>query len=144
MAIDYFLKIDGVDGESADSKHRSEIDILSFSWGQVNAGNQGAGGGAGAGKVSVQDFHFVTTVSSASPVLMQAAATGRRFQKAVLTARKAGGGQQDFLKVTMSDLLISSYQIGGSAGGDVPIDQVSLSFSKIDMQYEKLRDGSVG
>lgn len=147
MSSEYFLNIDGVAGESQDAKHKGEIEVLSFSWGQVNteAGNRGAGGGGGAGKVSLQDFHFVMRTSSASPVLMQAAASGKHFQKATLTGRKAGGEQVDFVKVSMEDLLVSSFQIGGSAGGDdVPMDQISLNFSKIEIDVKRQNpDGSL-
>lgn len=144
---DYFLKLDGVDGESTDSKHKGEIEVESFSWGATNtpaSTRGGGGGGGGAGKVSMQDFHFVMRTSSASPTLMQAAANGKQFAKATLVGRKAGGAQTDFLKVRMADILISSFQIGGSAGGDVPMDQVSLNFSKIEIEVARQNaDGSL-
>ena len=145
-AVDYFLKIDGIEGESQDDKHKNEIDVLSWSWGENQHGTSAAGGGGGAGKVSMQDFHFVMKVSKASPKLMLACATGEHIKKAVLTARKAGKEQQEYLKVTLSDLLVSSYQTGGSGHGDVvPTDQVSLNFSKIEVVYkEQKADGSLG
>lgn len=143
---DYFLKLDGVDGESTDSKHKGEIEIESFSWGATNtpASTRGGGGGGGAGKVSMQDFHFVMRTSSVSPTLMQAAATGKQFAKATLMGRRAGAEQSDFLKVRMADILVSSFQIGGSAGGDVPMDQVSLNFAKIEIDVARQNaDGSL-
>jgi type VI secretion system secreted protein Hcp len=144
--VDYFLKIDGVESESTDDKHKGEIDCMSFSWGQVNTGTSGHGAGAGAGKVQPQDFSFTKKLDKASPVLMNACATGQHFKKAVLTARKAGGGQQEYLKITMEDLMVTSYQVGGSAEGDpVPIDQVSVNFAKLEMSYkEQKSDGSLG
>ena len=135
--VDYFLKIDGVDAESGDEKHKGEIELESFSWGEQQSGTSGRGGGAGAGKVQPQDFSFVKRVDKSSPVLLIGCATGQHFKNAVLTARKAGGGQQDYLKVTMEDVLISSYQVGGSAHSDVvPMDQVTLNFAKLEMSYK--------
>ncbi|HEY0007061.1 MAG TPA: type VI secretion system tube protein Hcp [Pyrinomonadaceae bacterium] len=144
-AVDYFLKIEGVDGESHDSKHKGEIDLESFSWGESQTGSHAAGGGGGAGKVAMQDFHFVMRVNKASPKLMLGCATGEHFKKAVLICRKAGKEQQEFLKVTMSDVLISSYQTGGSAHGEtLPMDQCALNFAKIEFEYkEQKADGSL-
>src|SRR5882724_12797851 len=118
-AVDFFLKIDGIDGESADGKHKGEIDLESWSWGESNAGQHHAGGGGGAGKVSMQDFHFVMKMNKASPKLMLACAGGDHIKTGVLTCRKAGKDQQEFLIIKMADLLISSYQTGGSAHGGV-------------------------
>jgi type VI secretion system secreted protein Hcp len=145
MAVDYFLKIDGIDGESTDSKHKAEIDVESWSWGQTNSGDAAHRGGMGAGKVSMQDFHFVMRMNKATPKLMEVCATGEHIKKAVLTCRKAGKEQQEYLKVTMSDLVVSSYQTGGSSGDVVPTDQISLNFSKIEYEYkEQKADGTLG
>lgn len=144
--VDYFLKLDGIDGESPDSKHKGDIEISSFSWGASQSGSHGSGGGGGAGKVSVQDFHFVMGLNKASPKLFLACATGEHIKKAVLVCRKAGTEQREYLKVTMSDLLVSSYQTGGSAGGGpAPTDQISLNFAKIEFEYKEQKpDGSLG
>jgi type VI secretion system secreted protein Hcp len=145
-AVDYFLKVDGIDGESQDAKHKAEIDLESWSWGETQSGTSAGGGGGGAGKVSMQDFHFVMKVNKASPKLMLACASGQHIGKAVLTCRKAGTDQQEFLKVTMSDLLVSSYQTGGSGGSDiVPTDQISVNYSKIEFEYKEQKpDGTLG
>jgi len=146
MAVDYFLKLDGIDGESKDSKHSGEIDLESFSWGETQTGSHAFGGGGGAGKVQMQDFHFVMKANKSSPKLLLACAEGEHIKKAVLTCRKAGKEQQEFLKITMSDLLVSSFQISGSSHGDeVPTDQVSLNFSKIEYEYKDQKaDGTLG
>lgn len=144
-AVDYFLKIEGIDGESNDSKHKGEIEIESFSWGETQSGSSAGGGGGGAGKVSMQDFHFVMKINKASPKLFLACATGEHIKKAVLIARKAGKTQQEYLKWTFSDLLISSYQTGGSQGDAIPTDQVSFNFTKIEVEYKEQKpDGSLG
>jgi len=136
MASDYLLEIDGIKGESDDSKHAGTIEISSFSWGVTQSGTFAAGGGGGAGKASFQDVHFTSSVNKSSPLLASACATGQHIKKAVLFVRKAGGEQQDYYTVTLSDLLISSYQSGGSAGGDsVPVDQFSLNYAKIEFAY---------
>lgn len=142
-SVDYFLKIDGIEGESTDRAHKGEIEIESFSWGVSQGGNRAAGGGGGTGKANFQDFHFTMQVSKASPKLFLATATGQHIKEAVLTARKSGENQQEYLKVTFTDLLISSYQTGGSSGDVVPTDEVSLNYSKIEIEYTPQKeDGS--
>lgn len=146
MAVDMFLKIDGIEGESGDSTHKGELQIESFSWGATNAGSSSLGGGAGSGKVSMQDFHFVINFGKHSPKLMEACATGQHIPKATLVCRKAGGDKMEFLKVTFSDILISSYQTGASAAGsELPMDQCSFNYTKIEKEYkEQKADGSLG
>ncbi len=144
MASDMFLKIEGIPGESTDSKHKDEIDVLTWSWGESNTGSMAVGGGGGSGKVSMQDFQFVMNMNKASPHVMLACASGQHIKKAVLTCRKAGGTQMEFLKITFEDLLISSYQTG-SGGGDsgLPTDQCSFNFAKITQDYiPQKSDGS--
>ncbi|MDP2999654.1 MAG: type VI secretion system tube protein Hcp [Bryobacterales bacterium] len=145
MAVDYFLKIKGIEGESKDHKHANEIDLLSFSWGETQTGTHAGGGGGGGGKVSMQDFHFVMKTNKASPKLLLACATGDHIGEATLTCRKAGKDQQEFLKYKFSDLLVSSYQTGGSSSGDeIPMDQISLNYSKVEYEYrEQQPDGTL-
>jgi len=136
-AVDYYLKIDGIKGESRDAKHKDTIDLESFSWGLSQGGTFGSGGGGGAGKASFQDFHFVMKFNTASPALALACATGKHIPSAILTARKAGGKQEEYMTWKLADVLVSSYQTGGSAHGDVvPTDQISINFAKIDMDYK--------
>ena len=143
--VDYFLKIDGVQGESTDSKHKGEIELESFSWGETNSGGHGVGGGGGAGKVSVQDLHFIMKLNKASPKLLLACAMGQHLKQAVLTGRKAGKQQQEFLVYKFTDLLVSSYQTGASAQDlEGPLDQVSFNFARIEMEYRPQKpDGSL-
>ena len=144
--VDYFLKIEGVEGESADHKHKGEIQLESFSWGESQTGTGSHGGGHGAGKVQMQDFHFTMKMNKASPKLFLACASGEHIKKAVLVARKAGKDQQEYYQVTFSDLLVSSYTTGGSAHGEtVPTDQISINFAKVEIEYkEQKADGSLG
>ena len=144
-AVDYFLRIDGIQGESTDDKHKGEIDVDSWSWGESHTAAPGAGGGA-AGKVQIQDFHFVMRVNKASPKLLLACASGQHLKSAHLSCRKAGKAQQEFLTYTFSDVLVSSYQAGGAEAADVlPIDQVALNYSKIQVEYKEQKpDGTLG
>ena len=128
MAVDMFLKISGIDGESADSKHKGEIDVLSFSWGVSNATRRAGTSKLGSGKTTVSDFSIMKILDSASPRLFEACCQGEHISDALLTLRKAGESQQEYFKIKLNDVLISSVQPGGSAGGDVGFEQVSLSF----------------
>ncbi len=138
--VDYFLKIDGIPGESTDDKHKGEIDLESWSWGATQSGTYAGGGGGGAGKVSMQDFHFVMRHNKASPLLMKAMATGQHIKEAKLTCRKAGGEQQEYMTIKFSDLLISSYQTGGSNGDVIPLDQITFNFAKIEHEYKPQKE----
>lgn len=143
--VAYYLKIDGIESESQDSKHKNEIELQSFSWGETNSGSSAGGGGGGTGRVAMQDFQFTMQANKASPKLFLACANGEHIKKAVLTATKAGKAQQDYLKWTFSDLLVSSFQTGGSSGDIIPTDQVSFNFTKIEVEYKEQKpDGSLG
>jgi type VI secretion system secreted protein Hcp len=137
--VDYFLKINGIEGESTDAKHKNEIDVESWSWGETNSGTHASGGGGGAGKVYMGDFTFTMKVNKASPKLFLACATGQHIPDATLTCRKAGGEQQEYLTIKMSDLLISSFETVGTKGDVVPIDAICVNFSKIEYEY-KIQD----
>jgi type VI secretion system secreted protein Hcp len=143
MAADYFLQITGIAGESTDAKHKDWIDVESWTWGETNSGGMPTGGAGGAGKVAMQDFHFTTQVSKASPALFMACATGQHMKEAKLSAVKAGAMQQEFLTWTFNDVLVTGYQTGG-AEGDLVMDSVSFSFSKIKVEYRAQKaDGSL-
>jgi type VI secretion system secreted protein Hcp len=146
VAVDYFIKFDGIKGESTDAKHKDEIDVESWSWGETSSGSAHEGGGGGAGKVSMQDFHFVMRQNTASPGLMKACATGQHIKTVTLTGRKAGKDQLEYLSFKFHDVLVSSFQTGGSEHADsVPSDQVSFNFAKIEVEYRPQKpDGSLG
>ena len=140
-AVDYFLKIDGVDGESTDDKHKNEIEILSWSWG---ASSTPTNGQARSGKACVSAFNFTKPVDKASPALMANAVSGMTLKSAVLTARKAGERPLEYIKVTLENILVSSYQ-GAGSNAAAPTEQFSLNFSKMTVEYKTQRaDGSLG
>lgn len=136
----YFLKIDGIVGESTDAKHKGEIEVESFSFGVTHSTSPGggAGGSGGAGKAAFEDLNVVTPFSRAGPRLLQACATGEHLRSAVLTARRSGGKEQfEFMKLTLSDVLVSAYR-SGAAGAEavIPSDQFSLAYSKLQIEHK--------
>ena len=144
MATDFLLEIDGIKGESKDSKHKDTLEIMSFSWGASNGGSFGAGGGGGAGKVSFSDMSLTGSVSKASPDLWLHCATGKHIKKATLFVRKSGTDRQDFYKVLMEDLLVSHIQHSGHDQGGIPTESFSLNFAKVKFEYaEQKADGSL-
>jgi type VI secretion system secreted protein Hcp len=143
-ANDYFLKLAGIIGESSDSKHKGEIDVLSFSFGESLTGTHAAGGGGGAGKVQMSDFSFTARTSKASPQLFLHCAQGKHIKQAILTVRKAGQAQQEYIKLKLTDVLISSFAIGSVEGDDRPSDTFALNFVKIAFDYfAQKADGSL-
>jgi type VI secretion system secreted protein Hcp len=144
-AFDYFLRIDGVTGESTDDKHKGEIDVESFSWGESHPPSPHAGSGGGKGKVQIEDLHISARTTKASPQLLIACAAGTHFKSAVLTGRRSGGkAQADFLTFSLSDVLVTDYHVTGTEA-EPPRDAVSLSFGKIEVEYkEQKADGSLG
>ena len=134
MAVDHFLKLDGIPGESVDAKHKGEIDVVAFSWGVNRPGSAGPGHGGGAGKAIFEDLLVVARTSKASPKLWQACATGQHVKTAVLVCRKAGETPLEFLKITLSDVTITSYEIDGS-DEELPLDQIAFAFAKVETAY---------
>src|SRR3954447_10450923 len=126
MASDIFAKLGDIKGESLDDKHKDEIEILSYSWGVTNAGSMGYGSGGGEGKASFHDLSFTHKIDKASPVLMQACATGVHLKEATITHRKAGKGQQEFLVIKMNDVLITAVTDADDEGSH--LETVSLVF----------------
>lgn len=145
MAMDMFLKIGSLKGESRDKVHKDEIDVLAWSWGVSNSGSAQQGSGMGAGKVSVQDLSFTKYIDKSTPDLLLASCNGKHFDKAVLTVRKAGEQPLEYLLVTMEDLIVTSVSTGGSGGEDRLTETVTLNFAKVKVQYkEQTATGGVG
>jgi type VI secretion system secreted protein Hcp len=132
----WFLKLDGIPGDSTYSTHKGEIDIDAWSWGGSSAGSLAFGGGGGAGKVTLQDFHFVTQISSASPKVFLACATGSHLKDALLSGvRNVGKGKgNDLVKYKLGDVSVTNFQHGDDREG-TPRDSFSLSFSKVEVSY---------
>jgi len=135
MAVDMFIKIDTVDGESKDKVHKKEIDVLAWSWGLSNSGSAHVGGGAGAGKVNVQDISFTKWVDSSTPKLLLACCDGKHFANATLVVRKAGEKPVEYIKIKIEEVLITSISTGGSGGEDRLTENVTLNFAKVSVDY---------
>jgi type VI secretion system secreted protein Hcp len=137
MAVDHFLKITGIKGESQDAAHKNEIEVRFWSWGFANESSSGVGGGGAAGKATFEDLSIVKRVDRSSPRLAQACATGKHFPEAVLAVRRAGGPSfsLDFLVITLSDVTISTYRSSADEVESVPIDAFSIRFAKIQHSY---------
>src|SRR3954470_17122190 len=116
MAVDMYIKIGALKGESRDSVHKAEIDVLAWSWGLSNSGSAQQGGGAGAGKCNVQDLSFTKYIDKASPDLMLYCCNGKHVDKATLVVRKAGETPLEYITINLEDLIITSVSTGGSGG----------------------------
>ena len=139
-SIDYFLKIDGIEGESKDSKHAKEIQILGFTWGESQPASIPYTSGGGSGKVTMQDLTFTMYACKASPKLFLSCAKGEHIKEATLVARKAGGSQEEFYQIKLEEVLVSSYNTSGGNGSTLPMDTVTLAFAKISYEYRPQKD----
>ncbi|MBV8454301.1 MAG: type VI secretion system tube protein Hcp [Deltaproteobacteria bacterium] len=142
MAVDYFLDIDGIQGESEDAAHKNKIQVMSFSWGASQAGRFGWTLGGSSGKASFTDFSFTMQTSKATTKLIQACASGKHIAEAKLYCRKStgDGGPQDYMIWTMKPVIVSSYNTGGSSGAEIPIDSVSLNYGAVSIEYKTQGD----
>ena len=144
MANSIFARIGTIKGESRDAKHKDEIEVLSWSWGVSQSGSAGHGGGGGAGKATFHEFTFTHHIDRASPLLMKACATGTHIKDATITVRKAGKGQQEYLIITMTDVLVADVSTSVNAEGDTTIESVGLALSNVDLEYKPQKpDGSL-
>src|ERR1700742_5139333 len=142
---DYFLKIEGLDGESQDDKDKNEIHIDSFHIGAANHGSVHQGTGSGSGKAMVHDLHMTKQTDKASPNLFIACCNGKHFKDATLTVKKAGEHPHAYLIYKMDDVLISSFNSKSHPGGDIAQETLSLNFRKVEMSYvPQNKDGTAG
>jgi type VI secretion system secreted protein Hcp len=134
MAIDVHIRFDGVEGESTDRDHKGEVRVLTWGWGVTQAA-AAAGAGSGTGKATPADLVFTHDYDKASPLLAKRCAQGKHFPAVVLSARKAGEGQKDFLKVTMKEVFVASIQVVGQGEGGLQ-ESVSLRYGTIEFGYK--------
>jgi type VI secretion system secreted protein Hcp len=138
MAADVFLKLTGIPGDSTDAKHKSEIEVLSFSSGvSMPLGPRSFSGSAPNERASLSDLNITKVVDSSSAALFKAVCTGQHIGEAVLSVNRADGkgGKVEYLKYTLSDVVISSYQASGSDGSGLPVESVSLNYAKFQIAY---------
>jgi len=142
MAVDIFLELEGIKGESKDSKHKDTIDVLSWSWGMSQSGTAHMGGGAGAGKVAVQDLNFTHYIDKSSPTLMLHCCNGKHIPNGLVTVRKAGEKPLEYLKIKLQDIIISGVQTAGHHNDQIT-ENLTLNFAKFHVEYtEQKNDGS--
>src|SRR5690554_5408150 len=103
MSADIFLKIDDIQGESKAEGHENEIQVESWSWAANQLGTSSVGGGSGSGRVTMSELTITKVMDKSSPVLYKMCCLGTHIQQVLLTARKAGGEQMPYLKVTLQD-----------------------------------------
>ena len=147
MAIDMFLKIDTIKGETTDKAFAkgNAIDVLAWGWGVSNSGTTHMGGGGGSGKANFQDISITKYVDSASHALLGGCATGQHFKSASLHVRKAGKTQLEYITIEMKEVLITSVSTGGSGGEDRLTENLSLNFAEVKFIYKPQKpDGSMG
>src|SRR5205823_12816720 len=119
--MDYFLKIDGIQGESADAKHKGEIELVSFGWGVDVETGGGGGGGGGAGRAHFQRFQFTMLTNKASPQLFLSTVSGKHLKEATLRVRRAGKQALEDLKSKFSEVVVTAFheEAGHEAAHDV-------------------------
>src|SRR6516165_10251553 len=137
MAVDMFLELESVKGESVDHKMKSKhaMDVLAWSWGLSNTGTFHQGTGGGAGKANFQDISVTKYIDLASPNLMLFCANGKHVSKGNITVRKAGESPLEYLKITLKNILVTSYSTGGSSGEERLTENVSLNFAEVKVEY---------
>lgn len=135
MAVDMFFKIGDIKGDSIDSTHKDETEVLAWSWGMSQSGSTHSGTGGGAGKVNVQDISFTKYIDKGSTVLMLYCCNGTHIPEAKLTVRKAGANPVEYLIITFNDMLITSVSTGGSGGEDRLTENVTINFAKVKVSF---------
>lgn len=145
MAVDIFIKLEGIKGESRDDKYKDEIDVLAWSWGASQSGTTHMGGGSGAGKVAVQDLSITKYIDKSSPTLFQHCCSGKHIKKGKLIVRKAGDKPLEYLTVELEDIIVTHVSLGGSGGEDRLTENVTLNFGTFHVKYAvQNQDGSKG
>lgn len=145
MAVDMFIKLDGIKGEAQDAKLKGEIDVLAWSWGMSQSGTTHVGGGGGSGKANFQDISLTKWIDKSSPILMQHCATGKHIPKGQLIVRKAGEKPLEYIILDITDIIVTSVSTGGSGGEDRLTENISLNFAEFKIKYtEQTKEGGAG
>lgn len=141
---DIFVRIEGIAGESQDAAHKGWIDALSFSYDVTQYAAAAFGGGLGVGRADFGALSFTHYVDRATPVLFQYCASGKHIPKVELSACKSGGGAQEYLRITLTDAVITRAGPGGSAGDDLAKEVVEIIYSQIKIEVrEQQSSGSM-
>jgi type VI secretion system secreted protein Hcp len=133
MAVDYFLKLDGIQGESQDANHKDEIQIMSWSWGASQVSSVAGTGGSGAGKVDCSDYSIMAYFDKSTPKFFKSIAAGTHIKNGTMSAIKSGAEGKPYLKVDFGEMFVTSLQISGSS--EVPTVSISFSYNQIKIDY---------
>ena len=142
MAVDMFLELKGIEGETEDKdkKGKKAIDVLAWSWGMSQSGTFHDGGGGGAGKASIQDISLTKWVDKASATLMLLCSNGTHIAEGILTVRKAGKKPLEYIVIKMKKIIVSSVSTGGSGGEDRLTENVTLNFAQVEYAYSPQKE----
>ncbi len=140
MAIDIYLKVDGVTGESKDSNHKNWIDVLSFNWGATQPGNMSVGGGGGTGKVNYKDLQIQALIDKATPAILKYCSSGKHVTKVELSICKAGGSQIEYSRIVLEDVLVTLTDFSGVGHTDTIVVNYAFQASKVNLSYWEQSD----
>lgn len=143
-ATDMFLKLDGIKGETKDSKHKDEIDVLAWSWGMSRGPAADKKNADPSDGLNIQNISLTKFVDSASPPLMESLLTGSSTATGKLTVRKAGEVPLEYIKLCMEGIQVTSVSTGGSGGEDRLTDNVTLHFDQFRYQYTPQKADGTG
>jgi type VI secretion system secreted protein Hcp len=149
MAIDVYLQVDGIKGESADSAHVGWIECLSVHWGvkQPKSATASTSGGHTAERAELSEIGIAKLADLASPMLFQASAAGKTYPKAKLEFMRADGDGKPvkYFEVLLENVLIGHMALSVSEG-NVLSESLGLKFSKIRVSYtqQKVAGGAGG
>ena len=136
MAVDFFLELDGIKGESQDKTHKDKIDVLSWSWRASQSGTTHMGSGSGSGEVHFQDLSITKYYDKSTPVLLQHISTGKHIAKGTLFVRKAAGDSPlEYIKIEMKDIIVTNISTGGSGSDDHITESCTLNFGEYKYFY---------
>ncbi len=137
MAIDAFLKLGDIEGESQVKDYEDYIQVLAWSWGMSQSGTTHMGKGAGGGKANVHDLTITHNVDAATPRLMTACCSGEHFEDGgELILRKAGKEALIYLTYKFKPVIITSVSVGGSEGEEQITETFTVNFGKYEVSYQ--------
>ena len=132
-----FLKLDGIDGESQDSDYKNMIELHSFSWGASNNSSFASGTGSGIGKGQIQDIQCSKFTDKASLLLMQKCVTGGVISSGKVSLLKLSGDTKvAYLELELSKIVVTSFHVGASGNGELPVESFALSFVEVKSHYK--------